>query len=200
MNEHGVAAPERPPSGERANDGWRPRLPLRTPRLLLRAHRTDDLRDLVVFHSDSHTTRYLPWPVRDVDETAAALATKVRQHEAPREGDWLVLAIEEVASGTVIGEVDLRHASATHGELGYVIRRDREGQGLASEAVAAMLQYAFDQLGLDRVDAFISPGNAASEHLAVRHGFHREPSRDSLTGPNPTLTYTVTRDTHDASA
>jgi RimJ/RimL family protein N-acetyltransferase len=59
-----------------AQSPWAPRLPLSTERLELRGHRTDDIDDLVVFHSDPRITKYLPWPVRDRRQTAEALEKK----------------------------------------------------------------------------------------------------------------------------
>ena len=158
--------------------GWAPELPLRTPRILLREHRMTDLEDLVLFHGDERTVRYLPWPVRSREDTRTALLAKLSQHRAPAEGDWLVLAIEEVASGRVIGEVDLRRGPTCHADLGYVVRRDREGLGLASEAVREVLRLATEDLGVTVVDAHIVPGNTASERLVERHGFARHTEGD----------------------
>jgi len=73
---------------------WTPVLPISTPRTRLRAHTPDDLDDLVRFHSDPEVVRYLPWPVRSVDEVRFALLAKVPQHRVDAEGQWLVLAIE----------------------------------------------------------------------------------------------------------
>lgn len=163
---------------DRRTGPWAPALPLRTQRLLLRAHRLTDLDDLAVFHGDERTTRYLPWPVRSRDDTRTALLKKLSQHRAAAEGDWLVLAIEEVASGRVIGEVDLMRGPAGSADLGYVVRRDREGLGLASEAVREMLRLATEELGVRTIDAHIEPANTASERFAQRHGFVRHPEGD----------------------
>lgn len=168
---------------------WAPELPLRTPRLLLREHRLSDLEDLVLFHGDERTVRYLPWPVRSREDTRTALLAKLSQHRAPAEGDWLVLAIEELASGRVIGEVDLRRGPAGRADLGYVVRRDREGLGLASEAVREMLRLAREELGVTAVDAHIVPGNTASERFAERHGFTRHPAGDVVDTDDPTRAY-----------
>jgi RimJ/RimL family protein N-acetyltransferase len=168
---------------------WAPELPLRTPRLLLRAHRETDLDDLVLFHGDERTVRYLPWPVRSRDDTRTALLKKLSQHRAPAEGDWLVLAIEEIASGRVIGEVDLRRGANGHADIGYVVRRDREGRGLASEAVRELVRLATEDLGVTTIDAHIVPGNTASERFAERHGFVPYPEGDVNDTEDPTRAY-----------
>ncbi len=132
-----------------------------------------DLDDLALFHGDERTVRYLPWPVRSRDDTRTALLKKLSQHRAPAEGDWLVLAVEESATGTVIGEVDLRRGPLGHADIGWVVRRDRQGLGLASEAVREMMRLATDDFGVTTIDAHILPGNTASERFAERHGFVR---------------------------
>lgn len=156
---------------------WAPALPIETQRLLLRGHVATDLDDLVVFHSDPESTRYIPWPVRTREQTLEALEKKYDRVRAGAVGDWLVLAIEERSTGTVIGEVLLKRDEHPLAEVGYVIRRDREGQGLASEAVAAMLDLAV-QFGRDEVRAVVEPPNAASIRLLERFGFARAPELD----------------------
>lgn len=168
---------------------WEPELPLLTERLVIREHRLTDLHDLAVFHGDERTTRYLPWPVRSRDDTRTALLKKLSQNRAPAEGDWLVLAVEERESGIVIGEVDLKRGPDGHADIGYAIRHDREGRGLASEAVTELLRLASEDLGVTTIDAHISPGNVASERFAERHGFERHPAGDSNDMESPTRAY-----------
>lgn len=157
---------------------WAPILPLVTERLHLRAHRRTDLDDLLAFHGDPETTRYLPWPVRTRQQTEEALVPKLTQHVVSREGDWLVLAMEERSSGVVIGEVLLKREAGTRCELGFVIRRDREGLGLASEAARAMLDLAFNVFEQTTVEAQILRGNDASARMVTRLGFVRAPASD----------------------
>jgi ribosomal-protein-alanine N-acetyltransferase len=58
--------------------------------------------------------------------------------------------------------------------IGYIVDPARQRQGIGTEAVSAMLEYCFGELGLHRVQAFIHPDNAASRRLAERLGFHCE--------------------------
>ena len=60
------------------------------------------------------------------------------------------------------------------GEVGYWIRGSREGRGLVSEAVAAVLLWAFGRLGLERVTVEAATGNAASLRVIEKLGFVRE--------------------------
>ena len=149
-------------------------LPLRTERLVLRAHRADDLDDLVVFHSDPDVVRWTPWPVRDRAATQAALDLKLDRVALEEPGQWLVLAIELARSGTVIGEVLLKWSADRQGELGFALGREHHGQGLASEAATAVLRLAFDGLGFHRVTAVCVDANHDSARLLRRLGFRQE--------------------------
>ncbi|WP_369069747.1 GNAT family N-acetyltransferase [Kineococcus terrestris] len=150
---------------------WSLPLPLLTPRLRLREHRPGDLDDLVVFHGDERVTRYTPWPVRDREETRRALGVRTGQVRAAATGDALVLAVEEVATGTVVGEVLLLRTGDDEAALGYALRADRWGRGLATEAAGALVEAGFAVLGLRRLTAVVVPANSASTAVLGRLGF-----------------------------
>ncbi|MFC0681270.1 GNAT family N-acetyltransferase [Lysobacter korlensis] len=179
---------------------WAPVLPIRTARLDLRGHRTEDLDDLLVFHGDPVATRYLPWPVRDRKQTEEALQARLSQDVASREGDWLVLAIEERATGRVIGEVDLKRGADGRAELGYVMRGDRQGIGLASEAARALLHLAFSRFGVVIVEALIERGNDASVRLVERLGFIRTAAIDHLDAGAVIEGYVLHRSAYEAAS
>jgi len=152
---------------------WAPVLPIRTGRLLLRAHTPDDLDDLLQFHSDPEVVRYLPWPVRGVDETRFALLAKVPQGRVDAEGQWLVLAIELAETGQVIGEVVLKCVSETEGEIGFALHSGFHRGGYGYEAAHTMLSLAFGELSLQRVTATLDSRNAASAALLEKLGMTR---------------------------
>jgi RimJ/RimL family protein N-acetyltransferase len=150
------------------------RLPITTDRLVLRPHTMGDLDDLVVFHSDPEVVRYVPWPVRDRVATEETLRVKLTQTELVAPGQWMVLAVEVRATGTVIGEVLLKWAADRQGEVGFALGRDHQGHGYAAEAATAMLRLGFDDLGFHRITAVVIDGNAASARLLTRLGFRQE--------------------------
>lgn len=125
-------------------------LPIETERLVLRAHRSEDLDDLAHFHSDPEVVRYVPWPVRDRASTAETLEAKLGQTSLDEHGQWLVLAVELRSTGTVIGEVLLTWVSDRQGELGFAFGRDHS---------------------FPRVSAVVVEGNDASTRLLGRLGF-----------------------------
>lgn len=156
--------------------GLFPDYPVRTERLDLRPHREDDLDDMLTFHSQPDVVRYVPWPVRDREQTRAALQAKLGQDALRAPGEWLVLAVETRAERRVVGEVLLKWESATsrQGELGFALHPDAQGQGLGAEAAQAVLALGFDELGLHRITATCIAGNERSARLLTRLGMRQE--------------------------
>ncbi len=149
---------------------------IETSRLRLRPLELTDEDDLFVYQSDPETVRYIPWPARTRDQVRAALAAYAGKRRMSEAGDGILLAIVEKTSGTVIGQMNLSIASLTdrHGEFGYVVSRAFTGRGFATEASAAVLDYAFDALDLHRVSAQIDTRNHASAAVAAKLGMRRE--------------------------
>jgi RimJ/RimL family protein N-acetyltransferase len=85
---------------------------------------------------------------------------------------WLVKDTTGVLLGAVsIFQIDHRSAG---GQAGYWVARDARGQGVASAALAAAARFAFEGLGLVRVELFHAVENAASCRTALRAGFALE--------------------------
>jgi RimJ/RimL family protein N-acetyltransferase len=76
--------------------------------------------------------------------------------------------------GTVAGTVEVRHIEAGTGELTWVVDPEHRGQGVAARAVALMIGYAFEELGLARVVAYTDPYDTAALRTAGRVGLRRE--------------------------
>lgn len=64
----------------------------------------------------------------------------------------------------------LRRDALPHPDIGYALLPQFEGQGLASEAGAAVLRHGFEHLGMKRILAMISPGNAGSARVLEKLG------------------------------
>ncbi len=144
---------------------------VRTERLVLRPHCADDVDDLLVFHADPEIVRYVPWEVMDRDQVAAFVEKRMTLLAAPEDGAWVVYAIE--LDGHVVGEVLLKREDAANGvaELGYAVSAHVQGKGIASEAVAAMLELGGTAFGVRTVHAVVDERNVASIRLLERSGF-----------------------------
>ncbi len=78
--------------------------------------------------------------------------------------------------GPLAGVGILTRWSALHRriDLGYYLASDHWGRGYATEAVGVMLRFAYDSLGVHRVEAEVVPGNDASVRVLERAGFRHE--------------------------
>jgi RimJ/RimL family protein N-acetyltransferase len=92
-------------------------------------------------------------------------------------GNSLILALTLKDSGELIGSVGLyintRHQ---HAELGYWIGRDYWCNGYCAEAVAGILEYAFEKLSLNKIFAYFLNRNQASGKVLIKNGFVKEGS------------------------
>lgn len=93
-----------------------------------------------------------------------AYAFNIFRH-SPSQPSYLV-------GGITLGEV--QHASAQKGTLGYWIGKPYTGQGLMTEAVGLVCDFAFNTLRLHRVEASCMPANLASQAVLRKAGFIQE--------------------------
>jgi RimJ/RimL family protein N-acetyltransferase len=91
-----------------------------------------------------------------------------------RRGEALPLAITEPGSGELMGSVDLRMRPEGRAELGYAVAQWARRRGVGTRAVELVSRYAFEALGVARLEILVQPANAASIALAERAGFVRE--------------------------
>ena len=153
-----------------------PAYPIRTDRLLLRPLSPADIPDLLAYRSDPEVCRYLPFEPMTHDVLAARLAGDLGRREITAEGQAMTLGVERIGQARVIGDVVLFFHSERHGggEIGYAFHPDVAGQGFAAEACRAVLDLAYDDLGLHRVVANMDARNVASARLAARLGMRLE--------------------------
>jgi len=138
---------------------------LQTERLTLRAARMDDLDDLFAVMSHPEGMAYWSTPPHEsVAVTRPWLTGMVENEQAGPLVDFM-LEYEGRAVGTA-GCFKLP-------EIGYNLRRDLWGRGLASEALGAIIPHVFASHPVDALTADVDPRNARSLRLLERLGFER---------------------------
>jgi RimJ/RimL family protein N-acetyltransferase len=150
--------------------------PLTTARLDLRLFTDDDLGLVRALGADEEVVRYLYWGIQTEEESRAALAKKKLRTalRAEKEGLNLVAVLRE--TGEAVGEVLLFWRSEVHrtGEVGFVLRPEFQGRGLATEMAAEMLRVGFEEAGLHRIIGRLEARNTASAAVLERLGMRRE--------------------------
>jgi RimJ/RimL family protein N-acetyltransferase len=150
---------------------------IETDRLRLRRLRPPDEADLIALDSDPDVMRYVGSPagVKPLEETRERVRQRIGADHGPM-GFWRV---ESRLDGAFYGLGALiRMPTGDDVELAYRLVRRAWGQGIASEAGAALLDYAFRTLALPRVVAVTYPENRASQRVLEKIGFVREGELD----------------------
>jgi ribosomal-protein-alanine N-acetyltransferase len=147
---------------------------LETPRLVLRPVTLDDLEDMFAYSSDEQVTRFLRWgPHRTLADTESYLREVLREYEEGKDGPW---GIEYRETGKVIGSIHLMAINLTHSkaEIGFVLSRSYWNRGLASEALTKVLEYSFESIRLNRIEAFCLVENRDGIGVVKKVGMKQE--------------------------
>lgn len=145
--------------------------PILTERLRLRRSRAEDAETISAYRSDPEVHRYQGWERLDPEGIGSEIEEMARRAPgAP--GGWVQLSVEELESGRLVGDVGLSPADEEPGviKVGYTIAPAFQGRGYATEAVGALVAYAFDTLEADIVRAYASAQNAPSVRVAEKVG------------------------------
>lgn len=154
---------------------WPEAMPtLAAARIVLRPLDITDTDNLYAVFSHPQAMRYWSSPPMTEPAQAAAYIEQIRRWFRSRGG--LQWGIARHDDDRVIGTVTLCAFMPEHcrGEVGFILCPDLWGQGLAGEAVARALRYAFDDLNLERIEADVDPRNSPSQRLLERLGFQHE--------------------------
>jgi len=149
-------------------------LRLETPRLVLRPLAPTDAEGLWRIYADPDFMRY--WSSEPWSSLSQAQALIEKDQPELARGEHLRLGIFLRVGGGLIGTCSLFHfvEASRRAEVGYGIAPAHWRQGYMSEAVGALLDFAFGELQLHRVEADIDPRNTASARSLERLGFTRE--------------------------
>jgi RimJ/RimL family protein N-acetyltransferase len=142
---------------------------IETPRLILRPFRESDVDALVRINSDPEVARFLTdGKPLDRTQTWRQIALFLGHQELR---GYTALAIEERATGEVVGRSGPWFPEGWPMlEVGWVVDATRRGQGIATEAGRASINWCFAILGVDAVCSIIRPDNQPSRRVAEKLG------------------------------
>lgn len=140
---------------------------IETQRLILRQPRIEDFDRYAEMLGDEETARYIGGSL----PRAAAWRRFLQMPGAWMIQGFAMFSIEEKATGRYLGQLGPWRPEGWPGnEVGWTFHRDAWGNGYATEAGIAALDWAFTRLGWDDVIHCIDPGNAPSQRVAQRLG------------------------------
>ena len=150
--------------------------PLQTPRLILRPFAQSDLAAFVAYRSDPQTARYQSWEAPYPEEKARKFIETLLRSQPGTPGEWYQLAVVRKDSGEMIGDCafHILAEDSSQAEIGYTLSPRQRRRGFATEAVAGLLRYLFEECRLHRVRAVCDAENPASARVLERIGMRRE--------------------------
>ena len=154
-------------------------LPFPTPPLVddvvaLRPWRESDVPAQLRAFGDPLFLRFSDWAPLTAADARRNLA---EQEKARRSGEQIELAVVEsrdhdvVLGGVSLNNVDLPQGRAA---VGYWLAAEARGRGVATRSVRLLARWAFEDLGIARLELTCGPDNHASQRVADRCGFMRE--------------------------
>lgn len=147
---------------------------LQTPRLTLRKMTMRDAGDLYAYSRDPEVARHVLWDAhRSIMDTRAYLRFIIHQYHDGLPSSYCMVLKE---TGHVIGTIGFMAYSDENSfvEVGYSLARDQWNKGLTTEALQAVIDLAFRQLRVNRVEAMHECSNPASGRVMVKCGMQHE--------------------------
>lgn len=153
---------------------------LKTPRLILRQWREEDLEAFARLNADSRVMEYFPalFSKEDSDAMARRMQAKIAER------GWGFWAVSIPDEADFIGFIGLNlvddpiYPFAPAVEIGWRLAHDYWGKGYATEGAKAALQFGFETLHLPEIVAFTAAGNARSRNVMEKIGMKRNPADD----------------------
>ena len=138
---------------------------INTERLLIRPFRESDAEDAFEWRSDPEVNRFMPYPC---DDNVEELRQRIKEWITDNDKYAIVLK----ATDKVIGDISLEWSEkdGVH-EIGYNINRSFWRKGYATEAVKALIQWAFNAPQVIAIEAETESENTASIRVLEKCGF-----------------------------
>ena len=128
----------------------------------LRPLNEGDVPALFEIFSDPEVMRYWDSPALKSPAGAARLLQQIQQNFMAR--TFFQWGIEEAGEGQAIGTCTLFNVNKNHrrAEVGFALARAKWGQGLMTDALDGLIEFAFTKMGLHRLEADADPRNIKS--------------------------------------
>jgi len=147
---------------------------LMTPRLRLRRLTMRDAQDIYRYSRDPEVARHVLWDAhRSIHQTREYIRYLLRQYRNAAPGTFAI-ALRD--SGKVIGTIGFMWVQTENrsAEVGYSLSRAYWNQGYMSEALKAVVEFGFQKLYLNRIEAQHESDNPASGHVMAHAGMRHE--------------------------
>lgn len=147
---------------------------LETKRLLMRRLKPGDAQDIFAYASDPEVTQYMLWEThKSIDDSKAFIDFTLGRYEKDEAGEWGIVLKETRSLIGCLGFAwaDMKNKRA---EIGYVLAKPYWGRGIIPEAAGRVLRFAFEDMGLNRIECYHLMPNEKSGRVMQKLGMSYE--------------------------
>lgn len=147
---------------------------LETERLKLRKITLDDAQDVFNYASEPDVSKFVPWEAhQSIEDSYHFINYILKQYEEAKLAPW---AMEFKQNKKVIGTMDFvawfpRHFRA---EIGFILSKEYWGMGLVVEAATKVIQFGFEKMELNKIEASCMVENVQSQRVLQKLGMKLE--------------------------
>lgn len=146
---------------------------IKTEAFLLRPLCLEDAAEVFEIYSDSRVAEYDDfYPISELSEAEDIIKDKLSEFDS---GDQIRWGIEVEGAG-IVGTIGLYNFDYDNNKciIGYDLQHRHWGKGLISKAVKEVTRYGFEVMDVNRIEAFITPGNEGSVKVLTKNGWQVE--------------------------
>jgi ribosomal-protein-alanine N-acetyltransferase len=150
---------------------------LKTERLILRCLEISDDQQLFMLRSNKRVNKYIVRPIQKDIKEIRAFINKI--NNGINNNEWIYWIITLKESPKLIGTICYWNFSEdkTVAELGYELDPDFQGKGIMSEALKKIIEFGFQEIELDAIEAYTHKNNNDSTKLLQKYNFKQDVER-----------------------
>lgn len=147
---------------------------LTSERLIFREISESDVNEVFLLRSNPENMKFIPRPLlknhKDALEHIKIIQNKINKNEGI---NWVICLKDNPKMIGLLGHYII-NPEHYRSEIGYMILPEYHGKGIVTEAVEKLLDYGFNNLKLNSIEAIIDPSNICSERVLQKNNFVKE--------------------------
>ena len=147
---------------------------LETNRLNLRRLTSADVDEILALRSNPEIMKFIPRPLMKTKEEAlefiSVMDTNVNNNNVI---NWAITTKENDQLIGMMGFYRMKPENY-RAEVGYILSAEFHGKGIITEALERVIQFGFEEMGLNSIEAVIDPENFGSEKVLLKNNFVKE--------------------------
>jgi [ribosomal protein S5]-alanine N-acetyltransferase len=148
---------------------------LQSQRLIYRQLTVADTAEIILLRGNPITMKFIPRPLINNHNDVIQFVAMMDEALQNKIGiNWAVCTKDKPNEMIgIIGHYRIQ-AENHRAEIGYMFRQEHHGKGFASEAIAEITKYGFENMQLNSIEAVLSPDNKASEKVLLKNNYIKE--------------------------